>query len=108
MIYRIFFQPNGAYWCIQFKSFFRWVTVKVEVKSSSEPITLQQIVKFDTLAEAEKYCAKRGIDKAYHRAQTTTYVTAVLAGAKTEEQEQDQAVYQHRDYSGPMVARVAS
>ena len=87
MIYRIFFQPDGAFWCIQFKSFFRWVTVKAPVKHDLEPVVTHQVVKFDTLAEAEEYCVDRGIDRAYHRAQTTTYVTAVLAGAKTEEQE---------------------
>ena len=81
MIYRIFFQPDGACWCIQFKSFFRWVTVKAPVKHDLEPVVTHQVVKFDTLAEAEKYCVDRGIDRAYHRSQRTTYVPAVRAVA---------------------------
>lgn len=109
MIYRIFFQPAGAYWCIQFKSFFLWTTVKAEVNKLDEPVTTHQIVKFNPLAEAEAYCADRGIDRAYHRTQTTTYVTAILSGAKTEEQEQDVAAVRPvlTEYSGPAVRSFA-
>jgi len=92
MIYRLHFDPKGAHWCIQFQ---RWFMFWVPVRSHEDNGILAlestkgklEVLKFKNLMGAEEYCASVGIDKAYHRMSTTSYMTAVLSGAKSDQEE---------------------
>lgn len=65
-MFRIFFEPKGAYWCIQFLRWgCFWVTVKGGVRKTNTEEVLLSILRFDTHDDAEKYAAERGIDQAY-------------------------------------------
>lgn len=76
-MYRIHFEPKGAFWCIQFMKynlFWETVTTITEGQEGIHP------VKFESFAEAEKYGVMRGIDSAYDRRMTKDPSSAVAAG----------------------------
>lgn len=78
MIYRIIFEPQGGYWCIQFMIFYLfWRTVTREISGPDTPV--YEVVKFDTYDKAEAWVATMGIDKAYDRRPTRGFLSAIHA-----------------------------
>lgn len=70
-MYRIHFQHDGAYWCLQFLRFgFIWRTTTDETG-----IPLQ----FDTYTDAQNYVETQGIDEVYVR-QNASYHSYILRG----------------------------
>lgn len=64
MKYRIHFDANGAYWCIQFSTFgLIWTTVVSYAPSMDGPS--QQVLKFGSYEEAADYAVDSGLDNAY-------------------------------------------
>ena len=64
MKYRIHFDANGAYWCIQFSTFgLIWTTAVSYAPSMDGPS--QQVLKFDSYDEAAAYVVDSGLDNAY-------------------------------------------
>lgn len=81
MIYRISFEPKGAFWKIQFqKFFFFWTTVTHRVTTGDGPTVKEEVLSFETYQQAEDRCTELGIPMAYHRTQTKGTVTAIMAG----------------------------
>lgn len=82
IIYRIHFEPEGAYWCIQFQRFLTfWTPVRSRAVEGGSQTTAGAVLTFDDLAAAESYVSTVGIDRAYHRAQTKNLISAVQANA---------------------------
>lgn len=64
MKYRIHFDANGAYWCIQFSTFgLIWTTAVSYAPSMDGPD--QRVLKFDSYDEAAAYVVDSGLDNAY-------------------------------------------
>ena len=86
-MYRIHFEPNGAYWCIQFLafSFFgmnSWKTVYEPKISNRRPIK-----KFPTLEAAKTYVEEQGIAVKYRewsRHETKSFLDAITAHDRQE------------------------
>lgn len=81
MVYRIHFEPNGAYWCLQFSVYgLFWKTVSTSTKEPNVPQGEQPLV-FKTYTEVEEYVAKKGINKAYMLHDNVGYLQTVASGA---------------------------
>lgn len=64
MKYRIHFEANGSYWCIQLSTFGLVWTPAVSYAPSMDGPS-QQVLKFDSYEEAAAYAADSGLDNAY-------------------------------------------
>lgn len=64
MKYRIHFEADGSYWCIQLSTFgLVWTTAVSYAPSMDGPS--QQVLKFGSYEEAAAYAVDSGLDNAY-------------------------------------------
>jgi hypothetical protein len=62
-MYRIHFEPHGAYWCIQFASYFCGLLIWKTVKAT---VGLKKAIKeFDDYESAKSFVEAQGISKMY-------------------------------------------
>jgi hypothetical protein len=62
-MYRIHFEPHGAYWCIQFASYFCGLLIWKTVKVANG---LKKVIKeFDDYESAKSFVEDQGISKMY-------------------------------------------
>lgn len=70
-MYRIHFEPKGAYWCIQFRKYMvLWVTT-TEI-SAGKPT----VKRFTSYGEAQTFVNAQGLDQAYRCATAKAYYEA--------------------------------
>lgn len=80
MIYRIKFEAVGGFWCVEFQCWqFFWRPVRRLISGPGDPVA--EVLQFDTYEDAESWVKERGIDRAYYRAPTKGYLSAVQSGA---------------------------
>lgn len=90
-MFRIHFEANGAYWCIQFAAYHGlfWRTLrgkyKVPAHMNAPETTEFGILQFDSYADAQKYVCDRGIDKAYKQQSRSPIYADTAVSEQTEE-----------------------
>ena len=80
MVYRLHFEAKGGFWVVQFqRHFLWWSSVRRLISGPAGEKPVDEVLTFDTLKDAEDYCAARGIDKAYVRMPTAKFMDRVIA-----------------------------